>query len=293
MARFKSWMFQAISEKEQRGRQLLDALAFFDEKSLDVMLIKGAALDLTVYEQPWYVTSSDIDLIFRCRMRDVAEEDLERIWDLDRTNDFECEFGDHHDLSINGTITLDYEQIWADADRIDCQGYPVFVMCPEDMLIAACLNSCRKRYFHLKMLYGLAEIVRTLKGINWERVTEKAAHYDCQGIVYTALLVAMGTVGCDVPASFMSSLRIRPLRAAIIRSLTKHMSYASMASRTAFLRHESAALMPRVLRKSNLSVLLPYASYRSYQIWRKVMRYRLVKAREKRGRLVAAAANGW
>ena len=60
--KFKLYIYtRKILEKEWEDT-LKDALDFFHQRSIDVMLVKGVALNALVYMHPWLVNKNDFDL---------------------------------------------------------------------------------------------------------------------------------------------------------------------------------------------------------------------------------------
>jgi hypothetical protein len=255
-------MFSAIETKERQARQLRDVLEFMNRHRLAIMLIKGAALDAVVFQTPWHVVSLDIDLIIREPVEDVPKPISDQIWSFNRDGPFECDFACHHDLSIDGVLPIDYREIWRDARRVTVQGQDVYVMCPEDMLIATCINSCRRRFFQLKSLYGIREILAGFKDLDWDRVAKKAANYQCRAIVYAALTVARLAVDANVADASLRLLKVGFVQAAIIRFLAGRRSFTPVTGRNVVMNERQYTLWTkRVASLANLSVILPYAAY--------------------------------
>jgi hypothetical protein len=164
---------------------------------------------------------------------------------------------------MNSVLPVDFHRIWQDAAKISFGGQDVWIMSPEDMLISTCINSCRKRFFRLRSLCNIAEIIDKYPDLNWAELLEKAGTYDCHTIVYTALLVTTMTVGCQLPAGLFDDLQVNPVRAKIISYLSRYSSPAAFSS-----LYSGGSKGGRQL---DLSLLLPYASFRWYQIWRRVV----------------------
>ena len=247
--------------KARRAEQLTDILAFFHHKCLDVLLIKSAALDLCVYDKPWYTLGYDLDISVRVKSHEISRNERQEITNfLQKLDGIEFEYSDHHDVTMNGILSVDFQSIWHDARKIRYHSQEVFVMSPEDMLLTACINSCRKRYFKLKNLFDIATIVEKNAGLQWPVFIEKARAYQCQAIAYAALFITQSTVGCDLPEDVLARLTPAPLRAAMIRWLSQHRSCADLAS---FARG-----LPLFGRQVGPSILLPYATYRWQQAWR-------------------------
>ncbi len=261
MKQFRFGFAQNILTKQRLANEIERVMAFFHRVGLDVMLVKGAALDLLIYDPHPYTISRDVDLVIRRRKEDIPGEILKGIAELQRHLPLEYDFFRHHDLDLNGVLLIDFQGIWEEATKIQFRGQPVFVMTPEDLLIMACINSCRKRYFNLKSLCDIAGIISAYPEMNWDELIRKAKTYRCENIVYAGLFVAGLTVGCELPVYALDRLLNSSIRATIIRYLGQRMSFSSPTS-----LYSGAKFLGRRL---NLSLLLPYASYRWDQVWRK------------------------
>jgi hypothetical protein len=248
--------------KEWLAEKLSQGVAFFHRRAIDVMLIKGAALDVLVYNAPWYTVPYDLDLVIRPSRAEVSNQAQKEIRTFFHRSGIEYDYFEHHDVMMNGVLPIDFHRIWADATQTEVQGYPVWVMSPEDMLISLCVNSCRKRFFRLKSLCDIAETINKYHDhLSWAKLSQKARAYSCEGIVYAALLATIMTVGCDLPANLLDSLNVNPVRAKIIKALSQRISlsaFSSLSSENVFGRN------------FDLSLMLPYSIYHWDQIWRKM-----------------------
>jgi hypothetical protein len=245
-------LFENALLKERDAERLAQALSLLQEAGLAAMLLKGAALDLLVYAEPWVAASRDTDLLVRPLpgfRPGPRERELRR--ELYRAG-IECDLGEHHDVNMNGVLPIPFPRIWEEARPVRFRGRDAWVMSPEDLLISLCINSCRKRFRRLKGLFDIAETVRCGGGpeqpLDWHRLVAKARDYRCEGIVFTALRITGETVGCDLPGGALAALGLPPARAVLLRRLI------ARALRTALFVSETAG-----------GLLLTYASFRSEQ----------------------------
>ncbi|MCK4727229.1 MAG: nucleotidyltransferase family protein, partial [Anaerolineales bacterium] len=223
--------YSQVIEKKKAAQRLKEALAFFSEQGIDVMLAKGIALEQLVYDQPWFTVTQDIDLILRRRLEDISPEELHDIQSTMHNSGIEYDFYSHHDLNINGALPVDFDRIWGDAHTTTLYEQQVYLMTPEDLLISVCINSCRKRFFRLKSLCDIAETVRKFPTLDWEQLAEKAASYDCTPIIYTALQVTDCTLGCPVPDGVVRMLKVNPARKWLLdRTIKLPAEYVALAS---------------------------------------------------------------
>lgn len=263
--RFEQAYMHNVIVKSQAARQLERILAFFAQRDVRLMLIKGAACDLQVYAQPWY-TTHDVDLVIGARRGALSREDRDAIRTFfSPLRGFEYDFYEHHDVTMNQTLAVDFGQIWSDARSVIFQGHPVWVMCPEDMLLAACINSCRKRYFRLKSLLDIAGIVGAHPTLDWTTFVQKARAYDCHMIAYTALFIARNLLNVRLPAMPLDKLCTGSARRAWIHLLSQRMSLSAFSS------IHTGGLLNLGGRSIAPSLLLHYSTLHWGQIYRKVL----------------------
>jgi hypothetical protein len=233
---------------------------------MNVMLIKGAALSILVYQQPWY-TVHDVDLLIKPRRDELSASDLALIQAMfKKLPGIEYGFFAHNDVTMNGVLPVDFLRIWHDAIQLHYRDQPLCVMCPEHMLLTACINICRKRFFRLKSLLAVVEIVNHYPALNWHQVVTQAREWRCNRIVYTALVVARMTVGCQVPEPVFAELAISPVRRALLPSLIQGLlDHTSLTATYPFLG-------PYLFgRRLTVPLLLAYISYTPAQVRQKLI----------------------
>lgn len=261
--KFEHEFYRNIIAKRKITAKTAQVLAFLNQHNVETMLIKGAALDLLVYEQPWFTTANDVDLILKQSRHETTIGPFLKSLDRLQEIQFEYDFNEHHDISMNGVLPVDFATVWADARKISYHGSAVWVMSPEDMLIASCINSCRHRFFRLKALCDIAEIIRTYRNLNWAECARKAKEYHCNVITYAALYATQTTVGCEFDGGVYQELAVHPLRSRLVRTLVDRMSFVSLES-----LFTGTSLLGRNI---NQSLLLPYTTYGPLQVWKKVV----------------------
>jgi hypothetical protein len=257
--------FHNMMSKSLLAKNLQRTLAYFRQQGIELLLLKGAAMDILVYEQPWY-TVHDVDLVIRSRREGLTPAQQQAIGDFfSKLPGFEYDFFEHHDVTMNGLLPVDFQRLWQQATPVEVGGEPVWVMRPEDLLLAACINACRKRFLRLKSLLDIAEIIRHYPDLAWAQVVADAQRYECSRIVYTALLATQQTVGCAVSGEVFAALAPNPVQQMAIHALVRLLlSSTSFASTYPFAG-------PSFLGKNTTwSLLLPYAIYSPVQAWRKL-----------------------
>jgi hypothetical protein len=263
--KFRLCYYANTITQEMRAKALADALTFFEERTIAVMLIKGVAFNHRVYERPWYTMADDVDLVLRLKREAVSDDTFHEFAHRLHGSGIEYDFYEHHDVTLNGVLALDFDRIWRNAQRIEFGESSVCLPTSEDMLLTACTNSCRKRFFRLKCLCDIAEMIARCDDLDWGRFVQAAKADDCETVVYTALLVTMLTVGCDVPEHVMRDLSVNPVRAKTLRILADRISrHASLSTLYPYIGEGHSD------RRFTWSLILPYFSYNRRQLWRKV-----------------------
>jgi hypothetical protein len=204
--RFRRW---TASAKAARSAKVAEVARWFEGYSIRLMLLKGAALDHVVYEDPWSTYSGDVDLLAAGDPGDVPREGLHRL--MGQARGIELDFRRHHDIDMTGIIDLDYDRIWRDARPLAVHDARVWVMCPEDLLLIASLGLCRKRFSTLRDLCAVAEILDVYRGLDWQKLARDARRVAADRIVAAALRVARSILGCEVPGDALAALPAGPL----------------------------------------------------------------------------------
>lgn len=266
--RYKSNIQIHLLDKEILKKDIDKILSHFNKKSVDVLFAKGVALNLTIFNDFNQYYPGDMDLILGNKKIDVSEEeDQADITFFESLYNYpEWERYTHHDLSINNLLPINFQKVWQNAIAVEVgeRKLKAFVMCPEDMLLFACINACRKRYFRLKSVFDIAEIINYHPDLNWEKIVLDAQEYECQNIIYTALLVTQLTVGCNLHSSVYERLKLNQRRALIIRKLASHLIDTVPLSNL-FSPFPSIAI-----NKNNVALLLVAITYKRSQIFQRL-----------------------
>jgi hypothetical protein len=213
----------------------------------------------------WYVVH-DVDLVIRARREDLTEAERRDICDLFAPLDgFEYDFFEHHDVTMNRVLPVDFEAIWQEALPVKHQGERVLVMRGEDMLLAAAINACRKRFFRLRSLFDVATLLESYLDLDWAWLVARARRFGCCPLLYTALLVTQQTLGGAINGEMLNRLSLHPLRAATLRHFV-----AGLLPRLSFATTYPLSGNGLFGRPGTLSLLLTYASYSPGQVWKKL-----------------------
>jgi hypothetical protein len=259
--RFQLCTYGNVVAKRKRAERLQEGLALLEALAVDVMALKSVALDLLVYDEAWYTTSGDADLVLRPRRSELGPEELVKLEQLFSGRGVEYDFLEHHDVTMNGLLPVDFDRIWHDACDVSFHGHRLYLMSAEDLLLSLCINSCRKRFFRLRSLVDIAETVARLPDLDWALFTEKAMAYECNNIAFSALVVTQTALGCDLPEGALTGLEVGRARSALLRHLSRFLLQWLPLSALSFY-----AGWELFGRKVGWSLVLPYATYRRQQV---------------------------
>ena len=223
VSKFQLSCYHNAVVKGKRKAQLAEALALLSAYSIQVMALKSVALDLLVYDQAWYTSAIDMDLVLRPRQHDVSPQTRAAIDHHFGGLGIEYDFYEHHDVTNNGLLPVDFDRIWDDARPVSFQGHELFLMSAEDLLLSLCINSRRKRFFRLRSLVDIAETLQLLPELDWAAVCDRARAYRCNHIVYTALVVAQATLGCALPEGVLDHLGVGRVTASTVDRLVPYL----------------------------------------------------------------------
>ncbi len=278
LLRFRQALLLNIDNKKALATALRDSLAWFESLGVDVLLVKGTSLDVVLYEEAWFTVSQDLDLVLDADWDSFDGATQKRILEMNVARpliDVHCHR--HADLVMNGLLPLDFGRIIATARRCQVQGHPALLMRTEDELLCACIQSFRKRYFRLKSIVEVAELIERFgEGANhpldWDAFLDRAVQEGCGGIVYAALVAAHVTHGCVLPEHLHERLRVGAVSKLLVHSLTRRLSCTSL----------EALYVDRFVRGKMLGrgLLLPYASIGLRKLGRSL---RIVSSQLRRG----------
>ncbi len=219
---------------------------------------------MLVYENPWFTIPHDLDIVLSARAEALSVAEHRALTVFFHNTQIEFDFWEHHDVTMNNALPVDFARIWDESREIMLDGYTVRVMSNEDLLLAACINSCRKRYFRLKSLVDIAEIV-AVTPVDWEKFLRNVHAAQCEKIVFTALKITERTVGVNMPQAVWEKLGVSPLNTgALIRTIALILHRKPLA--------ELYPLTGRTIfgRQISLPLILTYLSYRRGQMGRKL-----------------------
>jgi hypothetical protein len=189
--------------------ELKRILTAFNEKNIKIIVLKGAALDKSVYGDIGLRTFGDLDLLVKKEDLSYAKEimsDLDYVYgpakkseEWRRMNHFHLRPHIHPDKSIvveihwhitGDSFHINIDEWWEMAKVIEIGNCQAMIPSPEDMLIHLCLHLFNHGYKEIT-LKDFCDIIEALryhrKEINWQRLQDKIDRYKINTLVYTIL----------------------------------------------------------------------------------------------------------
>ena len=236
-------MFVAVAESSLKQTSLQAILRTFSEAALPLVLLKGAALSLTVYADPAQRTMSDIDVWVQdadmaqaaqlmAGLGYVADLKGERPFALQRLSGGEIRFiqagiqtslVEFHWSAFPGwwltrTAIVDDAEVWARREPLSNRPQ-VFQLSPEDTVIQLAVHTAVNHQFGMSALRTLVDIALTgeKRGVDWVVVAERARTWRVGTAMYTVLNLLDQLIGMDGLEEALTRLNPSARRMRLIR----------------------------------------------------------------------------
>ena len=215
--------FYRISAYNHRLALLLAELVEqFEHHKIPCLALKGPAVALAVYGDLSLRQYEDIDVMVRV-------EDLSKAVEMLFSRGFKPVRGHAHrykNVKLYHEVTLaspdqsysvdlhwqlappyarafgpDSVEIWSRAAKLHLPAGDVAVLCREDLFLALCQHGTRHRWWQLKWLFDVAELLRNAETLDWSRI-DKAMRLSpmARPPASLAALLAHELLGIQVPA---------------------------------------------------------------------------------------------
>jgi hypothetical protein len=217
-------------------------LQTIEEAAIPLVLLKGAALSLTVYDDPAWRTMSDVDLWFQdvdvnaaalvmAELGYQVKMKGERPLSLQELSRGEVQFfqpGKSASLVefhwspfpgwwLTRTAVVDEVGLWARREPLTDHP-PVFQLSPEDTVIHLAVHTAVNHQFGMSALRTLIDIALTAekRGVDWAVVAERARIWRVGTAVYTVLSLLDQLIGMDGLETALTRLKPAALRMRLI-----------------------------------------------------------------------------
>jgi hypothetical protein len=212
-----------------RRRETARVLEAFAARGLHVLMVKGAALAYSLYEEPWLRPRVDTDILVAAGSFGAADRLLRGLgYDAAAgisTGEFVShqvayEHRDCHGLShvidlhwktVNPQLLADalpFELLWQDAVEVRCEELRGRVPGLAGSLLLACIHRLAHHQQHERLvwLYDIHLLADALDDAGWNRVTGTARERGITAVCRSGLEAAAGRLGTVVPAPARAAL---------------------------------------------------------------------------------------
>jgi hypothetical protein len=105
---------------------------------------------------------------------------------------------------------LDLERLWDRLEEVPLTDHAVFSFHPEDLLLILCVHGAKHHWRQFRWVCDVAELIRTHKGIDWERVIAQATTLGCVRVLFLGLLLARNLLRVPLPDDVLQRIQAEP-----------------------------------------------------------------------------------
>jgi hypothetical protein len=105
---------------------------------------------------------------------------------------------------------LNLERLWGGLEYISIGNRTVPTLSPEDLLLLLCMHGSHHVWERLSWICDVAELIRVHKGMNWERVMERAAPLGSERMLFLGLFLASDLLGAALPEKVWQRVQADP-----------------------------------------------------------------------------------
>jgi Uncharacterised nucleotidyltransferase len=200
--------------------RILNALS---DRSIEVIVLKGAALAETVYPHRAFRPMSDIDLLVKSeRLADVEAKLLEIGYAPDAGTKTHHQY--HWVFTKNSTPSIeihwhvqrptdpfmvDIEGCWRRAESVSIAGVEAFIFSPADLLLHLCQHLGQHKFTGgIRPLCDLSEATKYYGDrIDWIKVASISSAWRMNGCAYLVFWLARELLDAPIPDDFVRELR--------------------------------------------------------------------------------------
>lgn len=235
----------AVAESSWQQASLSRLKSAFAAAGLPLVLLKGAALGIGVYDEPAQRTMSDVDiwapagempavarvmggLGYRSSMKAERPLALEQLsqgeirfvqpgWQVGLV---EAHWSPFAGWWLARTADVDDRGIWARLAQLGDE-VGVYQLCPEDMVVHLAVHTAVNHQFGMSALRSLVDMALTAqkRGVDWAVVAERAAAWRVGTAVHTVLGLLDQLIGVAGMEEKLAGIRPSALRRYLLRRL--------------------------------------------------------------------------
>ncbi len=231
MAQLKKTYFHTAGRNTLYRAGLKEILEAFGEANIGVIVLKGAALNESIYPNPALRSMTDVDLLVRETDLQGAYETLQEIGYVQRHSiSLEALKKEFHALrypfekssrplvdlhwtieASHRSVVVDPVELWMRAEPAIIAGVPSLILAPEDFLLHLCLHLSYHHKFAVAGIRSLCDIAHIIQHfgpeLDWRQVAQRAVAWRVSHSVYLTLLLSRRLLCAAVPDDTLDSLK--------------------------------------------------------------------------------------
>ena len=196
-----------------RTLQVVDLCRAFSAEKIPAIVLKGPALAIEAYGDCSRRTFADIDLL-------VPKEELRKAHRLVLERGYTPKFGEYmadrlvrgqHALEFSGAgpnieihwsllsrhlrFDLEPEELWEDAERLQCAGFEIEALSPPHLFLYLCAHGAKHEWMKFRWVCDVAQLSRRLTPAQAKKVLDLAERTNTRRIVALALRLSRDMFG--------------------------------------------------------------------------------------------------
>lgn len=222
----KKLYYIAIAQNMFFYDELSKVLNVFKDEGIDVIILKGGALEESVYGDIGLRSFNDIDILVRKNDLQKAKNTIKAAgYTLDNIGSPEAnseKFGYNLHyikdiiLEIHWDITrrtgnekyakIEINELWKNAISAKIANVETKIMAPEDFLMHSCIHMAGHYYSRLIWFCDISEVIRKYY-VNWDSLVKNAKKSQVTAYMFYGLYFTDQLLDCGVPAFVLDELK--------------------------------------------------------------------------------------
>jgi len=228
--------FRCHAANARLFHELASVLDGFQQEAIPVILLKGAFLADSVYQDAGLRPMGDMDIMVRKESAVRGIEVLEAAGYKpyqDFSPEVELKLAKHMPpMQKNGivielhwdvtspesSIRVDIPALWTRAVPFEKENIRALALCPEDVLLHLCIHAAHHYFFEqLRSLCDIREVAVFYGGeLDWDKIVARAESWHADRGVYLALHLARDLLDSGVPEMVLESLQPRDISTEVV-----------------------------------------------------------------------------
>ena len=212
--------------------EMISLLELFEQNQIPAVPYKGPAISVGIYGKLSLRQFADLDIL-------VPEKDVWKATEFLINRGYQAHFviperkqatfirlsyvrlfkheSDNTTVELHWRLAprffgaaFDTSTLWQRTRMIPLQKAEIRMPLSVDLIMMLCIHGAKDCWERLEWVCGLAELVRSDAGIDWDELLERAKDAHCRAIVSMGLLLAHDLLDAPIPAAMIAKLQTPP-----------------------------------------------------------------------------------